>query len=75
MKGTPHVLFCGTKWHTSVHACNRSVTLVTGAVTLVTWPVTLVTWPVTLVTHSYMCKNGGEAPEQDAVGASWRQRG
>ena len=42
-------------------ARNRGVMLITGAVTLVTWP-------VTLVTRSYMCKNGGEAPGQDAVG-------
>ena len=26
---------------------------------------------VTLITCSYMCKNGGEAPGQDAVGAIW----
>ena len=44
-------------------------------VMLITGAVKLVTWPVTLVTDSYMCKNGGEAPEQDTVGASWRQGG
>ena len=63
MKGTAHVLFCVTTWHTSGHACSRGVMLITGVVTLVTWP-------VTLVTCSYMRKVGGEAP---AVGASWRQ--
>ena len=36
--------------------------------------VTLITWPVILVTRSYMHENGGEAPGQDAVGASWRKR-
>ena len=40
---------------------------------LITGVVTFVTWPVTLATHSYMYKNGGEAPGQDAVGASWKQ--
>ena len=40
---------------------------------LITRAVMLVTWPVMLVTHLYMRKNGGEAPGQDAVGASWRQ--
>ena len=40
---------------------------------LITRAVTLVAWPVMLVTRSYMSKNGGEAPGQDAVGASWRQ--
>ena len=37
---------------------------------LITGVLTLVTWPVTLVTRSYMRKNGGEAPGQDAVSAS-----
>ena len=45
---------------------NRGVMLITGAVTLVTWP-------VMLVTHSYMRKNGGEAPGLDAVGTTWTQ--
>ena len=49
--------------------------LITGAVTLITWAVTLVTWLVTLVTYSFMRKNGGKVPGQDAVGASWRQGG
>ena len=40
---------------------------------LITGVVTFVTWPVTLVTRSYTLKNGGEAPGQDAVGASWKQ--
>ena len=42
---------------------------------LITGVVMLVTWPVTLVTRSYLRKNGGEAPGQDAAGASWRQGG
>ena len=63
MKGTVHVLFCVITRHTSGHVCNRGVMLITRAVTLVAWP-------FMLVTCSYMCKNGGEAPGQDAVGAS-----
>ena len=66
MKGIVDVLFCGTMQHTSGHACNRGVMLITGAVMLVTWP-------VTLVTHSYLRKNGKEAPGEDAVRASLRQ--
>ena len=42
---------------------------------LTTGVVMLVAWPVMLVTRSYMRENGGEAPGQDAVGASWRQSG
>ena len=40
---------------------------------LITGEVTPVTWPVMLVARLYMRKNGGKAPGQDAVGASWRQ--
>ena len=36
------MLFCVTTRHTSGHARNRGVMLITGAVTLVTWPVTLI---------------------------------
>ena len=77
MKGTAHVLFYVTMrvvvtgvWSSLQlrGAHNRGVMLITGAVMLVTWP-------GMLLTCSYMCKNGGEAPEQDAVGASWRQGG
>ena len=39
---------------------------------LITGAVTLVTWPVTLIAHLYKSKNGGVAPGQVAVGASWR---
>ena len=37
---------------------------------LITGAVTLITWLDTLGTRSYMRKHGGEAPGQDAVGAS-----
>ena len=88
MKGTAHMLFYVTTLRTSGHARNKGVMLVTGVwsslqwcgarnrgVVLITGVVTLVTWPGTLLTRSYMRENGGEAPEQDAVGASWRQGG
>ena len=73
-KGTAHALFRVVMHHRDCHTCegcgthNRGMTLITGVVTLVTGM-------VMLVTHSYMRKNGGEVPGQDAVGVSWRQGG
>ena len=71
MKGTARALFgVGTRHRlvTGQDTHNRGVMHITGVVILVTWL-------VTITTYLYMCKNGGDAPEQDAVGASWRQGG
>ena len=63
MKGTACAIFVVATRHRLVTGNdnrNRGMMLIIGAVTLITWP-------VILVTCSYMHKNAGEAPGQDAV--------
>ena len=64
MKGTARASF-------GVATCHR---LVTGHDNF-NRGVMLITEAATLITCSYMRKNGGEAPRQDAVGTSLRQGG
>ena len=71
MKGTAFALFGVARCHrlvTGLDTHNRGVMLITEVVTLVTWL-------VTLITHLHMCKNGGKAPGEEAIGASWRHGG